>query len=141
MSSSLPDNFRKLLLPGRGHKNVRLPEVIVSNTLVLDHLPIVFHLLAYIRTSIFLYPVEKITDWARFQSLASELISLRSQINSKGEDSKAAQDFTASIALVYSLWTRKIALSDVNKGILGLERLLKHKRRLRKLASNLGSSM
>jgi hypothetical protein len=43
-------------------------------------------------------PVEKFTDWERFQSLALELISPRIEINSGVEADKAARDFTASIA-------------------------------------------
>jgi hypothetical protein len=72
-------------------------------------------------------------DWERFQSLASELISPRIQINSEKEADKAARDFTVSIASAYGLSTSKITLSDLNKDIPGLESLIKHKRRLRKL--------
>jgi hypothetical protein len=39
------------------HKNVRLSEVIVSDILDLDYLPIVFHLLDHIRTRILSDPV------------------------------------------------------------------------------------
>jgi hypothetical protein len=59
------------------------------------------------------------------QNVASELISPRTQINSEEAD-EAAHDFTASIALAYRLLIREIDL-------LGLESLLKHKWRLRKL--------
>jgi hypothetical protein len=44
-----------------------------------------------------------------------------------------ARDFTASIASVYRLSARKVALSDVNTDLPGLDRLLKLKKRLRKL--------
>jgi hypothetical protein len=78
-------------------------------------------------------PVEKFTDWDRFQSLVSELISSRMEINSEVEADKAAYDFTASIASPYRLSTSKITLSDKNNDLPGLDRLLKHKQRLRKL--------
>jgi hypothetical protein len=55
------------------------------------------------------------------------------QINLGEEGNKVACDFTASIALVYRLSTSKLTLSDLNKDLPGLESLLKHKRRLRKL--------
>jgi hypothetical protein len=50
------------------HKNVRLSEVIVSDILDSDHLPVVFHF------SNLSNPVDKFTDWERYQSLASKLI-------------------------------------------------------------------
>jgi hypothetical protein len=56
------------------HKNVRLSEIIASDMLDSDHLPIIFHLLHHIRTRNLSDPVEKFTDWEKFQSLASELI-------------------------------------------------------------------
>jgi hypothetical protein len=43
-------------------------------------------------------PVEKFTDWERFQSLASALVSPRIEINSCTEADKAARDFAASVA-------------------------------------------
>jgi hypothetical protein len=69
----------------------------------------------------------------RFQSLASELISPGIEINSGVEADKAARNFTGSIASAYRLATSKVTLSDINNDIPGLDRLLKHKRRLRKL--------
>jgi hypothetical protein len=53
-------------------------------------------------------PVGKFTDWEQFQSLSSELISPRIQVNSVEEADKAAHDLTVSIALVYRLSTSKI---------------------------------
>jgi hypothetical protein len=73
--------------------------------------------------------------------LASELISPRIKINLGEEADKATSDFTASIALAYRLLTSKITLLDFNKDLPGLESLLKHKRRLRKLGNNPGSNM
>jgi hypothetical protein len=49
-------------------------------------------------TSVLSEPVDKFTDWEQFQSLASELIAPRIQINSKEEADKEARDFTAFIA-------------------------------------------
>jgi hypothetical protein len=80
------------------HKNVRLSEVIVSDILDSGHLPVVFHLLDHVRTGDISDPVGKFTDWERFQSLASELISPGILINAGEEADKAASNFTASIA-------------------------------------------
>jgi hypothetical protein len=77
--------------------------------------------------------LSKNSDWERFQSLASELISPRIEINSGVEADKAARNFTASIASAYRLSTSKVTLSDINNDIPGLVCLLKHKRRLKKL--------
>jgi hypothetical protein len=49
------------------------------------------------------------------------------------EADKAARDFTASTASAYRLSTNKVTLSDINNDIPGLDHLLKHKQRLRKL--------
>jgi hypothetical protein len=62
------------------------------------HLPIVFHILDHVKTEKLSEPVEKVTDWERFQSLASDLISPTIEINSEEEANKTARDFTASIA-------------------------------------------
>jgi hypothetical protein len=45
------------------HKNVRLSEVIVSEILDPDRLPIVFHLLGHIRSRNLSDPVDNFTDW------------------------------------------------------------------------------
>jgi hypothetical protein len=84
-------------------KNVRLSEVIVSDILDSDHLPVIFHLLNPIRSRYFLYPMDKFTDWERFQCLASELISPKILVNPEEEEAnKAPRDFTSSVASVYS---------------------------------------
>jgi hypothetical protein len=70
-------------------------------SLGLDHLPIVFCLLDHIRSRNLSGPVDKFTNWERFQSLTSELISPRIQISSEEEDDKAARDFTAFIVSAY----------------------------------------
>jgi hypothetical protein len=77
--------------------------------------------------------VEKFTDWEQFQSLASELISLILQTDYGKENDKAARDFTAPIASAYGLLTSTLTPSDLNDHVLNLDRLMKHKQRLRKL--------
>jgi hypothetical protein len=52
------------------HQNIRLSYVTVSDILDSDHLPIVFHILDHVKTRNPSEPVEKFTDWERFQSLA-----------------------------------------------------------------------
>jgi hypothetical protein len=52
------------------HTNIRLSNVNVSDILDSDHLPIIFHILNHVRTKNILAPLEKITDWEQFQSLA-----------------------------------------------------------------------
>jgi hypothetical protein len=54
-------------------------------------------------------------------------------IHSGVEAYKATRDFTASIASAYRLSTSKITLWDINNDLPGLDLLLKHKQRLRKL--------
>jgi hypothetical protein len=115
------------------HQNVRMSDVIVSDILHSDHLPIIFHTLCHVKIRNLSEPIEKFTDWDRFQRLASELISPRIQVNTGVEADKAARDFTASVASAYRLSTSKVTLSDINNDIPGLDRLLKHKRKVRKL--------
>jgi hypothetical protein len=45
------------------HKNIRLSDVIVSDILDLDHLPIMFHILDHVRTKHNSKPFEKFTNW------------------------------------------------------------------------------
>jgi hypothetical protein len=108
------------------HKNIRLPEVIVSAILASYHLPIVFYLLNLVITRNLSDPVDKLTDLERFQSLASELISPRIQVISGKEADKTTCDLTASIAPAYQLSTSKITFRDLNNDIPGLESLPKH---------------
>jgi hypothetical protein len=108
-------------------------DVIVSDILDSDHLPIIFHILDRIKIKNLSEPIEKFAVSDRFQSLASELISPRIEINSDVEADKAARNFTASVASSYRLATSKVTLSDINNDIPGRDRLMKHKRRLRKL--------
>jgi hypothetical protein len=64
------------------HQSVRLSDVIVSDVLDSDNLLIVFHILDHVRTINLSDPIEQFTDWERFQSLASDLVSSKIQINS-----------------------------------------------------------
>jgi hypothetical protein len=68
--------------------------------------------------------VDKFTDWEPFQSLVSDLISPRIQINWGQEADKAARNFTAAVASAYRLSTNKLTLADLNKDPLGLESLI-----------------
>jgi len=115
------------------HQNVHLSEITVSDTLDSDHLPIIFHVLEHVRTRETLAQVEKLTDWDRFQSLSSELISPKLTINSELEADKAVRDFTASISSAYKLSTHKATLYELNNNLPGLDRLLREKQRFRKL--------
>jgi hypothetical protein len=63
------------------HRNVRISEVNVLEILDSGHLPILFHMLDHVSTRDISAPVEIHTDWERFQSLASDLISPRTQIH------------------------------------------------------------
>jgi hypothetical protein len=78
-------------------------------------------------------PLEKFTEWERFQNLVSNLILSRIKMNCGVEVDKAAREFTASIASAYRLSASKVELSELNSYIPGLDMLLKHKKRLRKL--------
>jgi hypothetical protein len=49
---------------------ISVSDVIVSDTLDTEHLPIVFHILDHVKIRNLSEPNEKFTDWDRFQSLA-----------------------------------------------------------------------
>jgi hypothetical protein len=101
-----------------------------------------FCILDGVKARKFLDPVEKFTDWERFQSLASALVSPRVEINSYKEADKAGRTFAATIASAYKLSTKTTTIADHSRSPSGLERLLEHKNRLRKLwQRNSGSSM
>jgi hypothetical protein len=112
------------------HQNIRVSEVMVSDILDSVHLPIVFHILDHVKIRNLSEPIEKFTDWDRFQSLASDFISPRIEINSGVEADKVARDFTASVASAYRLSTSKLTLLNINNDLPGLDRLLKHKQGL-----------
>jgi hypothetical protein len=115
------------------HQNIRVSDIIVSDILDSDHLPIIFHIQAHVKIRNISVHIEIFTEWDRFQSLDSELISQRIEIISGIEADKAVRDFRASIASAYRLASSKGTLSSINNEIPGLDRLLTHKRRLRKL--------
>jgi hypothetical protein len=75
----------------------------------------------------------KNSDWEWFQNLAFNLKSPRIEIYSRVETDKVALECMASIASVYRLSTSKVKLSELNSDIPGLDKLLKHKNKLRKL--------
>jgi hypothetical protein len=99
--------------------------VIISDILDWDYLPIVFHILDYIKTRNISEPVKKSTDWEWFRSLASDNISPTIESNSRLEADKTARDFTASTTSEYRLTTSKFTLSDINNDLPGLDLLLK----------------
>jgi hypothetical protein len=115
------------------HKNIGLSNVIVSDILDSDHLPIIFHILDHVRIKNVSAPFEKFTDWERFQSLESNLISPKIEINSGAEADKGARAYTASITSAYRLSTSNITLSELNDELPGLDMLLQYKKRMRKL--------
>jgi hypothetical protein len=105
------------------HQNLRLLDVIVSDILDSDHLPVVCHMLDHARSRNLSDLVDKFTFWERFQRLASNLISPRNEIISGEEADKAARNFTAHVALAYRLSTSKVKLSDLNNDLPGLDNL------------------
>jgi hypothetical protein len=115
------------------YRNVRMFDITVLEILDSDHLPILFHMLDHVSTRDISAPIEIHTDWERFQSLASDLTSPRTQIHTPENAEEAARKFAASIASAYWLSTHKIAILKLNKELPELERLLQLKQRLRKL--------
>jgi hypothetical protein len=67
------------------------------------------------------------------KNLQNGIGSPKIAVQSGVEADKAARYFTASIASAYRLSTSKVTFSDINNDLPGLDRLLKHKHRLRKL--------
>jgi hypothetical protein len=57
-----------------------MSDVIVSDILDSDHLPIIFHILDHVKIRNLSDHIEKFTDLERFESLASELISPKIEI-------------------------------------------------------------
>jgi hypothetical protein len=115
------------------HKNIRISNVTVSDILDSDHPPIIFHILDHVTTQNVSAPLEKFTEWERFQSLALNLVSPRIEINPGVEAEGAASAITASIASAYRLSNNRITLTELNSYLPGLDRLLKYKKRMRKL--------
>jgi hypothetical protein len=67
-----------------------------------------FRILGPVRTREASDPVQKLTDWELFQSIASELIFPNIQICFSNEADKAARDFPVSIAVAYMLSTKNL---------------------------------
>jgi hypothetical protein len=101
------------------HQNIGVSDVIVSDILNSYNLPITFHILYHVKIRNLSDPIEKFTDWERFQDLASELISPKIEITSEAEADKAARNFTASISSAYRLSTSKITHLDLNNDFPG----------------------
>jgi hypothetical protein len=97
------------------HKDVRLSEVRILAIMDSDHLPIMFCILDHIKAWEILDPLEKFTDWERFQSFASALVSPRVEINSCIEVNNAGRVFAASIASAYRLSNKTTKISDRNR--------------------------
>jgi hypothetical protein len=102
------------------HQNIKGSDVIVTD--ILDSEPIIFHTLCLVKIGDLSEPIEKFIDWVRFQSLASELLSRRIEINTEVEANKAERDLRASVASPYMLSTSKVTFSDINNDIPGLDR-------------------
>jgi len=115
------------------HRNIRISDVNLLEILDSDHLPILFRMLDDVSTRDISAPVEIYTDWERFQSLASDLISPKIQIHTLADAEQTARKFTASIASAYRLSTHKLTRSDLNNALSGLDNFLQLKRRLRRL--------
>jgi hypothetical protein len=113
-------------------KNIRVSDVIVSDILDSDHLPIIFHILDYVKIRNLSDHIEEFTDWDRFQSLPSELTSQKIEIISGVEADKAARNYKTSIASAYRLSTCMTTLLYLNNDLRGMHWLLRHTQRLRK---------
>jgi hypothetical protein len=99
----------------------------VSDILDSGHLPTVSHILDHVKIRNLSELIEEFTDLELYQNLASALIS------PKIEADKVARDFTASTASAYRLSTSEVTFPNINSDLPGLNRLLKHKQKLRKL--------
>jgi hypothetical protein len=115
------------------HRNVRISEVKVLEILESDHLPILFHMMDHVSTMEISAPDEIHTDWERFKSLASDLISPKTQIHTSEDAEVTARNFAASIASTYRLSTNKITFSELNEELPELDHLLQLNYRLRTL--------
>jgi hypothetical protein len=109
------------------HNRIILPNILDSAIFVSDNILIILQILVHVRRKKFLELRKNWTDWKRFQSLTSNFISSRNEINSGVEADKAACDFTASVASTYRLSTTRVTLSDLNNDLPGIDRLLNYK--------------
>jgi len=116
------------------HKNIRICDVNVFEILDSDTLLVLFQRLDHVSTRDISVPVEINTDWERrFQSLASDLISPRTQIHTFEDAEEAARKFAASIASAYRLSTNKITPSELNEELPDRDCFHQLKQRLKKL--------
>jgi hypothetical protein len=114
------------------HQNVRVTVVIVSDVLDSDHRPIVSKSFITLQIKIFRIWLKNLQTGSDFKVLPLIFCPLVSKLT-RGYKLKTARYFTASIASSYGLATSKVTLSDLNSDLPALDRLLKHKQRLRKL--------
>jgi hypothetical protein len=116
------------------HQNIRLSQIIVSDILKTDHFPIAFHILHHAITKKLSESLNKSTDGERSQRHDSNSILPRLEISSgrRGRTNKAASEITTSTVMAYRLSASKFELSELNRS-LGLDRSLKHEKRLREL--------
>jgi hypothetical protein len=63
------------------HQNIRVLDVIISDILDSDHLPLAFHILDHVTIRNLSDPTEKFTKWERFQSLSSKLVSSKMKLH------------------------------------------------------------
>jgi hypothetical protein len=61
-------------------------------------------------------PVQKLTDWKLFQSIASEFMYPDIQIRFSDEADIAAHAFAASVASAYRISTREATILDQKRG-------------------------
>jgi hypothetical protein len=106
------------------HRDVWLSDATVFDVLDSDHLPVFFRIMDHVSSRNISAAVETDTDWKRFRSLASELISPQIQTCTIEEAEKAASNFTSSVTSAYRLSTRILTLSDLKNELPGLDHLL-----------------
>jgi hypothetical protein len=82
--------------------------VTVPNILGSDHLTVIFHILDHVKIRNLSEPTEKFTDWERFQSLVSDLISPILEINAGVE--AAMRRATSQTLLLRRVGCRQVRL-------------------------------
>jgi hypothetical protein len=120
------------------HKIFRLSYLIVCDIVDSYHPKIVLHVLDHIRAMEVWNRAEKFTDSEWFQSLTSELISPRIQINCSEEAGIRQLTITQPVSPWHRLMTSKATLSSLNNYLPDLHRLLRHKQGLRNLCHETG---
>jgi hypothetical protein len=112
------------------HTNIRLSSVIAAYILDSRILTIAFHILHHDRTKKLSEPLERLTDWKRLQSLASDLMSPRMKLT---RWQKLIKRRATLQLLLVRLSISRIALSELSNDLPDLDHLLSYKKRLRKL--------